>query len=353
MRDERNHALGEKAEADRQRGLAVESQQKAEEQRARAEAEWQRAENEKKQTGIERDRAQHKEREAEERLDLASRHRFTAQLWRVGGLWDSDPTLARRLLHDPNACPPGYRDFTWHYLDRLCQYERCTLPAGWVTDLAFSPDGKLLASASARGALVWDLARRTLLPELRESESWARCAAVLFLHDGKTLVWAGDRNTSEGVVRFRACSTGPGGAGPPAEARPKTLAGHVGKIGGLDLHPTRNLLAVGCYTEGKVTPWHSRTLHAGGLTLYDLDAGTQRVLLRDQPTGVISVLFSPDGKYVAAGISAETRVKLWDVQTGQLAANLLAAGGSWRNPWLSAPTARPWPSAAPTATSTS
>jgi hypothetical protein len=55
--------------------------------------------------------------------------------------------LAEDLLH---GCPVERRGWEWHYVKRLCHPERLSVeaPAGCVYAVAFSPDGRLIASGS-------------------------------------------------------------------------------------------------------------------------------------------------------------------------------------------------------------
>ena len=67
--------------------------------------------------------------------------------------WD-DANVGRVVelldLHRPQPGQPELRNFEWFYLDRLCHSDLLTLKghSDGVTSVAFSPDGKRLASAS-------------------------------------------------------------------------------------------------------------------------------------------------------------------------------------------------------------
>src|SRR5262249_9633773 len=129
------------------------------------------------------------------RVALADRYRMAANVPR-----------ARELLA---LCPPELRRWEWFYLQRLCQAElfRLILP-GEGRAAAFSPDGKLLASASSFDRLlngdmisVQDEAGR-VVTSFRAHE--ASLTAMAFHPDGKVLVSAG----ADGTVRGWQAATG-------------------------------------------------------------------------------------------------------------------------------------------------
>ena len=95
----------------------------AQRERDRAELEKKRAEdlaaeNEKRRVEAVQE-AEERKREAERTRRAA----YALQLSQVAILCERDPLRAAALLEDEARCPKDLRDFTWHYLRRLCQRE--------------------------------------------------------------------------------------------------------------------------------------------------------------------------------------------------------------------------------------
>jgi dipeptidyl aminopeptidase/acylaminoacyl peptidase len=186
-------------------------------------------------------------------------------------------------------------------LDRIGRAVTLKGHAGPVTAVAFSPDGKTLASADAEAdgsgeIRLWDVAAGRLRTTLRGPGR--PVFALAYSPDGKTLA-AGEGPSSEekdagevrlwdvdaGVERFRIrCG------------RTRTTA--------LAFSPDGKTLAV-------ASDDHS-------VFLWDCDAKAERARFKGHSAAVAAVVFSPDGKTVASA-GQDHAVRLWDSSAAELA----------------------------------
>jgi WD40 repeat protein/serine/threonine protein kinase len=93
-----------------------------------------------------------------------------------------NPDRSHQLLME---CPEKYRHWEWNFLHRLHHTDLLTLrPGGYVDDVAYSPDGRLLASAGATPR-VWDARTGRLLHTLTGHTKQVH--RVVFSPDGSRL----------------------------------------------------------------------------------------------------------------------------------------------------------------------
>ena len=147
--------------------------------------------------------------------------------------------------------------------------------SGAILDLAFSPDGKILGSASRdTTAKLWDWRAATTLTELRQhlvqSSIPKDVKAIAFSDDG-TLVATGGADM---CVRIASVSDG---------RELHTLRGHQRHVSSVVFSPVDRTLVASCGYDRTVRLWDCRT--------------EKCTLVLSELNGVVrSVAFSPDGK---------------------------------------------------------
>ena len=257
---------------------------------------------------------------------------------------DDNIALAEDLLH---GCPIERRGWEWHYVKRLCHPERLSVevPAGSVSAIAFSPDGRLIATGSggpfsagqgrlecravgprrpANGGstlhgtenVIWSLAFSpdgTKLAvggtnpqvEVRDAKTgevlWAKheprlpqAMSVAFSPDGKSLAVGFGEYSSDGAFQVKLYEVATG-------RETDTFPGPKGGVNDLAFHPDGRHLAV-----------------AGSeiVEVWDVAARTKVHELRGHSNWVYGVAYSPDGKWLATG-GWDRTIKLWDAATGE------------------------------------
>src|SRR5207245_5604325 len=105
------------------------------------------------------------------------RFRYLADFRLIPQLWEANQVAqVRELLDRHRPDQPGavdLRGFEWHYWHRLCHDDLRTFRrhSNAITDLAFSPDGRRLASASGDETVrIWDAATGKELHTLKGHE---------------------------------------------------------------------------------------------------------------------------------------------------------------------------------------
>jgi RNA polymerase sigma factor (sigma-70 family) len=158
-----------------------------------------------------------------------------------------------------------------------------------VMGLAFAPDGQTLASAGAdRTVALWETARGQVRITFRAQGHGNRVSAVVFAPDGQTLA----TGSLDRTVRLWEVATG-------KEVR--LFQGHTDTVQGVAFSPDGRRLLSGS---------NDRTVK-----VWDAATGRELLILRHQGA-VKSVAFAPDGRMLATA-GGDGAVRLWDTTTGQ------------------------------------
>jgi WD40 repeat protein/DNA-binding SARP family transcriptional activator len=286
----------------------------------------------------------------------------TARIWDISAsgnqeilTMDGHFDWLRRVAYSPDGARLATTDGDGHgvILDAVSGKTLLTFPhpTGAVREAAFSPDGTRLATAGEDNtARVWDaLNGRELLTLTGHAEAppvggmYAGIPTVAFSPDGRLLASGGadgqailwDAETGERVLALQVHPDGIGAtrvawspdgtrlaaasdarlvAGKPAGGEPLvkvwdtasgqalyTLTGLPNRAWALAFSPDGSKLAVGA--------------EANFVKVYDAATGEESRSLAGHSGGVYSVAFSPDGALLATG--GHDPPKLWDLATGQ------------------------------------
>jgi WD40 repeat protein len=196
--------------------------------------------------------------------------------------------------------------------------------SSFSTAFAYSPDGNLLALGSEKGITLWDAAGQANLIALDSNA----VKALAFSPDSKTLAGA---DWYEGADAL---------GGPPVRWTVKLFqvgtrkgiasfegTGDEGRMASLALSPDGKILAAG-NAEGTVRLW-------------DLATKRERALLKQSSVGmrnVNSLAFSADGRILATG-SGDGLIKLWDAVNWRERASFKREG-EWINSMAFSPNGR-------------
>jgi WD40 repeat protein len=228
------------------------------------------------------------EKRGSDRRHYASEMKLASLDWEAGRTSMVQQRL-RAQVPDPGA--PDLRGFEWYYLNRLCQLELRTLQGhkGRVHYVAFSPDGKYLASSGADHSVrLWEMATSREIYTLRGHSHpvWG----IAFSPDGKYLASGSEDHT----IRFWDVATG---------RQSRALLGHGGGVNTIAFSPDgKDLVSASGDATAKV---------------WDLATGKARLTFREHNHPVWAVAYSPDGKRLASS-GVDRTVRVWAAATGKV-----------------------------------
>ena len=156
--------------------------------------------------------------------------------------------------------------------------------------LAYSPDGKWLAAGSDESIRLWDVATAKEAPPIDAKLN--PTSALAFSPDGHTLVWGG---INDGAVVMWDVAT---------RKEVRRLGGHKSMVRQLAFSPDGKLLAAG-YDDKTIGLWDPAT-------------GQEVRRLKGHEADMVSIAFSPDGKTLASSARSAEPIRLWDPATGEV-----------------------------------
>jgi serine/threonine protein kinase/predicted amidohydrolase len=172
-----------------------------------------------------------------------------------------------------------------------------------VESVVYSPDGRYLASGSWDNTIkIWEVATGKKLRTFTGHSNWVW--SVVYSPDGRYLA----SGSSDKTIKIWEVATG-------KELR--TLTGHSDSVWSVVL---RTLTGYSSWARSVVYSPDGRYLASGNgdktIKIWEVATGKELRTLAGHSNVVSSVVYSPDGRYLASG-SGDNTIKIWEVATGK------------------------------------
>ena len=167
-----------------------------------------------------------------------------------------------------------------------------------VEAMAYSPDGKTLASGSYQEMNLWDTEKGTIRQRLTGFSD--RVVTIAYSLDGKYLATGGGAPTEDGEIRIFDAATG--------QMLTDIKGGHSDTVFGVCFSPDGKFLATGAADKF--------------VKIFDVPSGKYVKSFEGHTHHVMDVGWTQDGKKVVSA-GADNIVKIWDVEKGEKIRDIL------------------------------